>query len=151
MVLFRHKLITDLPVDLVRARPAIVLATEKYQWLRESEQAFGAQLEIRLLTEADFLAFVKPCINSFIPTLSDYLAANPKHTHLAIIHTNDGNWRFQAKGSIANLRPRGQQSICARMVNSFDSPAAQRCGEKAVSEVFTFPPPGNIPSKPVIL
>src|SRR5688572_20649888 len=96
----------------------------RYQWMRnaEGEQSFGNRMEIRILTDDDFLRYVLPRLRpDYAPSLANYQAKHPQNTHYSVIwRESDTEWQFMACGSLEELEADAKASGWAMEVDNFD-------------------------------
>ena len=105
---------------------------ERYQWMRNRQggQRFGTREEIRVLTDAAFREHIRPRLARPEMTFAQYRAAYPSVTHYSVIvNDNNAEWRFNAAGEFAELRPSSGAKHWALKVDDFSAPEAIAWGK----------------------
>ena len=105
---------------------------ERYQWMRNRQggQRFGTREEIRVLTDAAFREHIRPRLARPELTFARYKVFYPSITHYSVI-ANDSNpvWRFNAAGTLSELRPSSGVKHWALKVDDFSAPEAITWGK----------------------
>lgn len=115
--------------------PSASDAIERYQWQRNRAggQAFGNRQEIRSLTEALFIEYVKPGLRpDYANTLAAYQAKHPSVTHCSLVQVaGTGDWRLDRVGTLEECRPNPANPEWVRTVDDFFSREATAFGSSA--------------------
>jgi hypothetical protein len=112
--------------------PTIQYVCERYQWMRnrQGRQRFGTREEIRVLTDAAFRKHIRPRLARPEMTFAQYRDAYPSVTHYsAIVNDSNAEWRFNAAGALAELRPSSGVKHRVLEVDDFSTPEAIAWGK----------------------